>query len=193
MQGTWETEMLAGDAASAERAARQGCEQLQRLGERAFLSTQACQLAEALYQLGCYAEAGQWALHGMELGSSEDLKTQILGVGARSKLLAREGDVAAAVALARQADDLVNTTDALEDQGDAALNLAEVQHLAGDQAGAEEAAERAIDRYRRKGATARVARAQRLAAQWTSGSSTAPRATRGRQRQAGNARVRKSP
>jgi hypothetical protein len=129
----------------------------------------------------------------MELGSSEDLKTQILGLGVRSKLLAREGDVAAAVALARQADDLVNTTDALEDQGDAALNLAEVQHLAGDQAGAEEAAERAIDRYRRKGATARVARAQRLAAQWTSGSSTAPRATRGRQRQAGNARVRKSP
>ena len=163
--------MLAGDAAAAERAARQGCEQLQRLGERAFLSTQACQLAEALYQLGRYAESGQWALRGLELGSSDDLKTQILGLGVRSKLLAREGDITAAVALARQADDLVSTTDALEDQGDAALSLAEIRHLAGDQAGAEEAAERAIDRYRRKGANARAVRAQRLAAQWTSGRS----------------------
>jgi hypothetical protein len=193
MQGMWETEMLAGDAAAAERAARQGCEQLQRLGERAYLSTQACQLAEALYQLGRYAEAGQWALRGMELGSSADLKTQILGLGVRSKLLAREGDVTAAVALATQANDLAKTTDALEDQGDAALNLAEVQHLADDQAGAEEAAERAIDRYRRKGATARVARAQHLAAQWTSGSSTALRVTPDSATPGRNGRVRNSP
>jgi class 3 adenylate cyclase/tetratricopeptide (TPR) repeat protein len=193
MQGVWETEMLAGDTASAERAARQGCEQLQRLGERAYLSTQACQLAEALYQLGRYAESGQWALRGLQLGSSDDLTTQVIGLGVRSKLLARQGDLTAAAALARQADDLVGATDALEYQGDAALNLAEVRHFAGDQAGTEKAAERAIDRYRRKGAAARAARAQRLAAQWTSSSSTAPRVTRPRQRRAGNGRVHKSP
>ncbi len=168
LQGVWETEILAGDVTSAEHAARQGCEQLQRLGERAYLSTQACQLAEALYQLGRYAESEQWALRGIELGSSHDLTTQVVGLGVRSKLLARHGDVTAAAALAKQADDMVGITDALEDRGDAALNLAEVRHLAGDQAGAKEAAERAIECYRRKGAVARVARAQRLAAEWTS-------------------------
>ena len=186
MQGAWETEMLAGDAASAERAARQGCAQLQQLGERAYLSTQSCQLAEALYQLGRYAESGQWALRGLELGSSDDLTTQVIGLGVRSKLLARQGDISAAAELAKQAGDLVRATDALEYQGDAALNLAAVRHLAGDLAGAGEAARRAIDYYRRKGATARVARAQRLAAEWTSGSSTASRVTRTRQRRAGN-------
>lgn len=104
----------------------------------------------------------------------------------RSKLLARQGDITAAAELAKQAGDLGRATDALEYQGDAALNLAEVRHLAGDLAGTGEAAGRAIDYYRRKGATARVARAQRLAAEWTSGSSTASRATPTRHGRAGN-------
>ena len=65
MQIAWRIEMLAGDDASAERVARQGCEQLDRLGEHAFLSTQACQLADALYALGRYEESGQWALRGL--------------------------------------------------------------------------------------------------------------------------------
>jgi class 3 adenylate cyclase/tetratricopeptide (TPR) repeat protein len=186
MQGTWETEILAGDVASAERAARQGCEQLQGLGEHAFLSTQACQLADALYQLGRYAESGQWALRGLGLGSSHDLTTQVIGLGVRSKLLAHQGDITAAASLAKQADELAGATDALEYQGDAALNLAEVRHLAGDQAGAQEATARAIGCYRRKGATARVARAQRLAAEWTSGSSAAQPVTRTRQRGGGS-------
>ena len=61
MQMAWRIEMLAGDDAAAERAARRGCEQLHRLGEQGYLSTQACQLADALYALGRYEESGQWA------------------------------------------------------------------------------------------------------------------------------------
>lgn len=49
---TWFIEMLVGDHAAAERAARQSCEQLDQLGERSMLSTQSCELAEALYALG---------------------------------------------------------------------------------------------------------------------------------------------
>jgi len=58
-------------------------------------------------------------------------------------------------------------------QGDAALDLAEVMYLTGDRVRAAEMTQRAIECYQRNGATARVARAQRLAATWTSGCSPA--------------------
>lgn len=173
MQEAWEIEMLADDHAAAERAARQGCEQLERLGEHSFLSTQACELAEALYALGRYDEAGQWALRGLELGGRDDLLTQVMGRGVRSRLLAREGQASAALVLAEEADSLARTSDSPWIQGDAALDLAEVLHLAGDRVRAAEMTQRAIECYQRNGATARVARAQRLTAAWTSGSSPA--------------------
>ena len=175
MLTVWYTEMLAGDHAAAERAARQGCEQLERLGEHAYLSTQACGLAEALYALGRYGEAEQWALRGLELGGRDDLATQVMGLGVRSRLLAREGEASAARALAEEAHSLATTTDSPWLQGDAALNLTEVMYLTGDRARAAELTRRAIDCYQRNGATASVARAQRLTAAWASGSSPASR------------------
>jgi tetratricopeptide (TPR) repeat protein len=173
MQEAWDIEMLAGDHGAAERAARQGCEQLERLGEHGFLSTQACQLAEALYALGRYDESEQWALRGLELGGRDDLLTQAMGRGVRSRILARKGQGSAALALAEEAGSLARTSDSPWVQGDAALALAEVMYLAGDRVRAAEMTQRAIDCYQRNGATARVARAQRLTATWTSGSSPA--------------------
>ena len=167
MQAAWRIEMLAGDDAAAERVARQGCEQLDRLGEHSWLSTQSCQLADALYTLGRYEEAEQWALRGLKLGSKDDLATQHAGLRVRSRLLARKGDVSAAFELAEEINSLSETSDDPRDPGDAALNLAEILHLTGDPARAEEMTQRAIDCYRRKEATAYVARAQRLAALWT--------------------------
>jgi tetratricopeptide (TPR) repeat protein len=175
MEGAWDIEMLAGDHAAAERAARQGCEQLERLGEHSFLSTQACELAETLYALGRYGEAEQWALRGLELGSRDDLATQVKGLGVRSRLLARKGQASAARALAEEADRLASTSDVPWAQGGAALDLAEVMYLTGDRTRAAELTQRAIDCYQRNGATARVARAQRLTAAWTSGSSRSSR------------------
>jgi class 3 adenylate cyclase/tetratricopeptide (TPR) repeat protein len=175
MELVWVTEMLAGDHAAAERAARQGCEQLERLGEHSFLSTHSCELAEALYALGRYDESEQWALRGLELGSRDDLVTQVMGLGVRSRLLARKGQASAALELAEEADRLARTTDSPWMQGDAALDLAEVMHLTGDRTRAAELTQRAIDCYRRNEMTARVARAQRLAAAWTSGSSPVSR------------------
>jgi hypothetical protein len=46
-------------------------------------------------------------------------------------------------------------------------------HLTGDRTRATEMTQRAIECYQRNGATARVARARRLAATWVSGSSPA--------------------
>jgi class 3 adenylate cyclase/tetratricopeptide (TPR) repeat protein len=169
----WITEMLAGDHAAAERAARQSCEQLDQLGERGTLSTEACNLAEALYALGRYEESGQWALRGLELGSKDDLATQVMGLGVRARLLARKGQASAALTLAEQADSLARTTDSPWIQGDAALSLAEVMYLTGDRIAATQARQRAIECYQRNGATARVARAQRLTATWATGGSPA--------------------
>ena len=87
--------------------------------EHAYLSTQACQLADALYALGRYQESEQWVLRGLESGASEDALTQVCGLGVRSKLLARKGDGSTALALAEQADGLARATEAPEQQGDA--------------------------------------------------------------------------
>jgi hypothetical protein len=166
MQMAWRIEMLAGDDAAAERVARQGCELLERLGEHAYLSTQACQLADALYVLGRYEESEQWALHGLELGSSDDLATQFLGLSVQSRLLARKGDISAALTLAEQVAALATTSDDPRDPGDAALNRAELTYLTGDSAQADELIAEAIGHYQRKGATAYVDRARRLARTW---------------------------
>jgi tetratricopeptide (TPR) repeat protein len=175
MQTAWEIEMLAGDDAAAERNARQGCEQLDRLGERAVQSTEAGELAETLYALGRYEEAEQWALRALELGSSDDLATQVFGLGVQSRLLARKGEASAALTLAEQADRLARTSEDPRNPGDTALYLAEIMYLTGNPTGAEEQAQRAIDLYESKGATAFAARARRLTAQWASGSSPASR------------------
>jgi class 3 adenylate cyclase/predicted ATPase len=167
MQTAWRIEMLAGDDAAAERAARRGCEQLERLDEHAFLSTQSCQLADSLYALGRYAESEQCALRGLKLGSSDDLATQFLGLSVQSRLSARKGDISAALALAEQVDGLAATSDDPRDPADAALNRAEITYLAGDRGRASELIGQAIEHYRRKEATAYIARAHRLAAQWT--------------------------
>jgi tetratricopeptide (TPR) repeat protein len=173
MQGGGEIEMLAGDYAAAERLGRQTCEQLDRLGERAVLSTTAVELAEALYALGRYEEAGQWARRGLELGSSDDLATQVGGLGVQAKLLAREGETSAALELAERVDRLARTSQDPRYPGDSALYLAEILYLAGDPTRAAEMTQRAIDLYQSKGATAFAARARRLAAQWASGTSPA--------------------
>ena len=172
MGAAWRIELLAGDDIAAERVSRQGCEELERLGEHAWLSTHACQLADALYALGRYEEAEQWALRGLALGSKDDLATQHSGLRVRSRLLARSGDLSAAFALAEEVNRLSETSDDPIDPGDAALNLAEILYLTGDPARAEEMTARAIDWYQRKEATAYVARARRLAARWTAESLT---------------------
>ena len=156
MHAAWDCEMLAGEHAAAEQAIRHGCEQLERLGEHSYLSTYACELAEALYALGRYEESEQWALRGLELGSKDDLATQLFGLSVRSRLLARKGDLAAALALAEQVDALAASSEDPRDPGDAALNRAELMHLTGERAKAEAMTRRAIDCYQRNGATARA-------------------------------------
>jgi class 3 adenylate cyclase/tetratricopeptide (TPR) repeat protein len=166
MQSGWQIETLAGDLETAERMARLGCDQLEQLGERAWLSTQECQLGEALYALGRYDEAEQRVLRGLEFGGAGDVVTQLVALEVRAKVSARRGDHSIALSLAQQADRLAGTTQAPLLRGDAVLALAEVLHLVGSVALADQEVERAVEHYREKGATASVAYARRLAATW---------------------------
>ena len=52
--------MLAGDAAAAERASRRCCETFERVRDRAALSSQSAELADALYAQARYEEADSW-------------------------------------------------------------------------------------------------------------------------------------
>jgi class 3 adenylate cyclase/tetratricopeptide (TPR) repeat protein len=158
-------ELLAGDPAAAAALAERGCRILEDAGERAWLSTGACWYALALYELGRFGEAEDWARKGLELGDSEDVITQTLARQALAKVLARRRQHAEGESLARQAIALADATDALLVQGDARQDLAEVLELAGRREDATAALREALERYERKGALVQVERVrERLAA-----------------------------
>jgi len=169
MQTGWRIETLSGDLAGAERVALAGIEQLEHLGERAWLSTQECQLAETMYALGRFEDAERWATLGLEHGGTDDVLTQTMGLQLRAKLLARRGQSGAALSLAKQADQLARSTQAPLVHGDAALAMAEVLYLAGKLDESEAETRRAVDCYEQKGAPACVIHALELVAAWKEG------------------------
>jgi class 3 adenylate cyclase len=159
-QTGWQIEMDAGDFNAAERIARRGCEMLQEMGERAWLSTQACQLADSLHALGRAEEAADWAELGLELGTSDDITTQMLGRQVLAKIAAGRGDHNHAETLAEEAVVLAETTQSLLFRADARADLAEVLVAAGQAQRATSELELAAALYKRKGTTTRLAHVQ---------------------------------
>ena len=159
-QQRWATEMLAGDLVAAEREARAGCEQLEQMGEKGWLSTQACQLALSLVALDRDEEAEEWADRGRELGTADDVITQIAWREAKGLVLARRGQLKQAEAMMRDALARVDQTDMLDEQGDARLYLADVLILSGRTAEAADAVEQAVALYDRKGVLVMAERAR---------------------------------
>ncbi|MBV8196287.1 MAG: AAA family ATPase [Candidatus Dormibacteraeota bacterium] len=166
MQEAQRIERLAGDPAAAERLARHGCEELLSMGERSWMSTLACQLADALYALRRFDDAQHWATQGLDAGGSADVATQMLGCSVLAKLAARRGDRESARRLASQAAEIARGTQAPVQTGDVTMALAEVLWLGGDSSGAQETLQRAIALYEVKGASAYVAQARAFAAEW---------------------------
>jgi class 3 adenylate cyclase/tetratricopeptide (TPR) repeat protein len=158
-------ELLAGDPAAAVRHGEEGCRLLEELGERGYLSTSCCDLAQALYALDRLDEADLWARKGLELGDSDDIATQTMSRQVQAKVLARRGQYAEAERLAREAMALYDSTDGIYGQGDARADLAEVLELAGRRDEATALLHEALDRYERKEALVLARRArERLAA-----------------------------
>jgi tetratricopeptide (TPR) repeat protein len=127
----WRVEMFAGDPEAAERELRPGYDYLVEVGEKFFLSTVAGLLGQTLYALDRLEEADSVATLAEELATEEDVDTQALWRCIRAKLLARDGSFERAEALAREAIDVLEPTDAVLFKFGALLDLAEIQRLSG--------------------------------------------------------------
>jgi class 3 adenylate cyclase/tetratricopeptide (TPR) repeat protein len=158
-------ELLAGDAEAAAALGERGCRILEEAGERAWLSTSACQYAQALYELGRLGEAEEWARKGSAMGGADDMATQILASQVTAKVLARRAEHDDAERMGGEAVALADSTDSLMFQGDARVDLAQVLELADRAQEAMAPLREALERYERKGALVPAERArQRLAA-----------------------------
>jgi class 3 adenylate cyclase len=80
--------ILAGDLDRAARELREGCEQLEALGETAFLSTMAAELAEIELRRGDRTEAERWLHIAESTAAPGDLASQTFMEIARGQLLA---------------------------------------------------------------------------------------------------------
>jgi tetratricopeptide (TPR) repeat protein len=155
-------EVLAGDQAAAEAIMRTTCAVLERVGNRAYLATQAAELADVLWTRGCHDEAEDWVSLAIELGASDDIPTQVRWRCVRAKLRARRDDGAEAERLVREAIELAETTDALDEQAWTRVALAQVLGAVGRGAEASGAAAAAIELYQCKGNVVAVERARAL-------------------------------
>jgi Tfp pilus assembly protein PilF len=82
---------------------------------------------------------------------------------ARARVVARRGRTADALALAREAVAMLDSSDSLVLQGDARIALAEVAQAAGRTSEAAQAVREALSCYERKGDVVSAARARALA------------------------------
>jgi tetratricopeptide (TPR) repeat protein len=140
-------ELLAGDPAAAERELREGYEILAGVAG----TVHAAMLARVLEIQGRGQEAEE--LLGVAAASraptltATDVTTR--AVSARIAVQGRRHEDA--VRIAREAVKIAGATDALNLQGTALRDLAHVLELGGDQPGAQQALDEALDRFRLKG------------------------------------------
>jgi predicted ATPase/class 3 adenylate cyclase len=157
-----DVEILAGDFAAAERELRGAEDALVAMGERAFLSSVTAFLARALYGQGRFDEATDLAARARENAVSYDFWTDVMSLGVQAKVLAQRGGCRQAEQLAHDALHSATGTDALELQGSALLDLAEVLVLCGATDRARPYVEEAIGHFEQKGTTALAESARRL-------------------------------
>jgi tetratricopeptide (TPR) repeat protein len=160
-------ELLAGDAAAAERELRASCEETERIGELGFLSSNVPVLIDAVLMQGRYEEALQltkrW--HPDRLTVPEDVDAQAGWRRVRARALAGTGDVAEAEQIAREAVAVISATDYLDAHALAVADLGEVLAVAGKAEEARATTEEAIRLHELKGniAAVRTLRARTLA------------------------------
>jgi tetratricopeptide (TPR) repeat protein len=145
-----EIERLAGNWADAERLYRTSYEKLDRMGERAQLSTLAVMLGEALYLQGRHDEAFELTLVSENAAAPDDLLSQMVWRSLRAKVLAGRGKIDEAEALSRDAARLAVETDGLNSHADVLMDMAEVLRLAGNVEESVLATEEALLLYERK-------------------------------------------
>ena len=154
-------ELVADDPASAEPHLRRAYNGFRRMGLDADTAETAALLARACLALDRDAEADELCTESERL-AGHALKASIAWRTVRAQLLARGGTHDEARQVAEEAVAIAERTDALVDHGDACLALATVLGATGDVAGAQAAAERAVELYELKGAAALAEKARGL-------------------------------
>ncbi len=160
-------ELLAGNAAAAERELRPACEGTERVGELGFLSSIAPMLVDALYMQGRDEEAlrlsERWRPERLTV--PEDADAQAGWRRVRAKVLARRGDLDEAECLGREAVAIASGTDYLDARAQAVADLGEVLRLAGRPQESATAFEEAIGLYEEKGNAVAAGQLRRLLAE----------------------------
>ena len=146
----WRIEMLAGDVSAGEQCLRQAYDALEQAGEKYLFSTVAGLLAQTVYALGRYDEAGRLGRLAKDVASADDVDTQTLWRCITGKVLARHGSFDDAELLVQEAVALLEVTDAAFFHLSALVDLAEVQRMAGKEADARSTLEAALAMAERK-------------------------------------------
>lgn len=123
-------ELLAGDAAAAERELRPAYEALKRMGSWGDTASILPPLVDALLAQGRDEDALQLADLAAQKAVPEDIDGQVGWRRVRAKTLARHGDLHQAQRLAREAIAIADLTDYLELRAQARTDLADVLDLA---------------------------------------------------------------
>jgi class 3 adenylate cyclase/tetratricopeptide (TPR) repeat protein len=152
-----EVAALSGDHEAAVEWFGRACDAFEARGSRALLSSYAPKLGRSLCELDRYDEADRLAELGRELGDERDYVTQMYWRQVKALVAAHRGEHAEAERLAREAVQVTEATDALNDQGDSYYYLGRVLAEARRTDEAAEALEQALDRYERKKNLAMVA------------------------------------
>ncbi len=160
-----EVELLGGDPEAAAAQGEESCRMREELGRWSELSTTAGGLAHVYCELDRLDDAERWTARAAELGTEEDVVTQMLWREARARILARRGRHEEAEQLARQAVAIGDTTEDLDAQAEARADLGEILALAGRPQDAAPVVEEALARFEAK---ENLARAEQMRA-WLAG------------------------
>ncbi|MGZ4414456.1 MAG: AAA family ATPase [Gaiellaceae bacterium] len=155
-------DLLAGEAAAAERQLRAGCKALEEVGEKTNYCSVAALLARALCAQGRYSEAEEFTRASEEAARANDVLSNVMWRSVRGTVRARQGELDAAEALAREAVSFAAQSDFLNVHGDALMDLAEVLRLARRSKEAARALEEAVRLYEQKGNIVSAAKARSL-------------------------------
>ncbi|MGI8657905.1 MAG: adenylate/guanylate cyclase domain-containing protein [Candidatus Limnocylindria bacterium] len=148
-----EVELIAGDFEGVERELRPVCDELERIGERGYLSSVTPLITDAVLRQGRIEEAlalsERWQSDLLTV--AEDADAHVGWFRVRGKILARTGEAAEGERLCRRGVELAEATDFLVAQARALADLGDVIRLAGRPAEATSVIAEAIRRHEQKG------------------------------------------
>jgi class 3 adenylate cyclase/tetratricopeptide (TPR) repeat protein len=162
--------MLAEEYGEAERVLRDGIRAFEEIGDKGFVSTLFCDLAEAVLAQGRHEEAAGYAEQGRALGVDDDIVTQFEWRTALAKVHALRRDLDGAERLAREAVQIADKTDYMSQRGNVWMRLAEILRMAGKTDKAVGALRRALSLYETKGNVVGAERVRRELADLGQGS-----------------------